>query len=178
MPDQGYRGDANPEVTYTRAAEFFDALPVKLTHTGEGRACYSPTLDEVRMPFPKQFDSPEAYYATRAHETVHWTGHVSRLDRNQDGVRGSSSYAEEELVAEMGAAMLSAILGVSAELDENHIAYLDSWIEKLNDDPRFILTAGKAATSAVTFLTETAGIDLEAHAKEDEEIVPVLDAAA
>jgi antirestriction protein ArdC len=56
--------------------------------------------------------SAQSYYATLAHESVHWTRHPSRLDRSFEQQRyGDGGYAREELVAELGAAFLCADLG-------------------------------------------------------------------
>jgi antirestriction protein ArdC len=35
----------------------------------------------VQLPPFTAFTDPESYYATLAHELVHWTKHSSRLDR-------------------------------------------------------------------------------------------------
>jgi antirestriction protein ArdC len=43
--------------------------------------------------------------------------------------------AKEELVAEMGAAFLCAIAGIANEhTDRNTTAYIQNWIEKLEED--------------------------------------------
>ena len=57
----------------------------------------------------------KSYYATLAHECSHWTRHPSRLDRDFGRKRwGDEGYAMEELVAELGAAFLSADLDLDA----------------------------------------------------------------
>src|SRR5205085_7452028 len=43
---------------------------------GGGRACYSPSLDQVNMPAPQVFESREDYYSTLFHELTHATGHA------------------------------------------------------------------------------------------------------
>ena len=69
------------------------------------------------MTAPESFRSVEDCYSVLFHELTHSTGHESRLDRKgvsgSDGDRyafGSTPYAREELVAEMGAAFLSGHL--------------------------------------------------------------------
>ena len=52
----------------------------------------------------------------------------------------SPSYAEEELVAELGSLFLSADLGIQStdlegEFYENHVSYLQSWMNALENDP-------------------------------------------
>ena len=56
----------------------------------------------------------------------------------------------EELIAEMGAAFLSAEAGINyGEIVENNAAYLQGWLNKLKEDKRFIFkTAGRAQQAA------------------------------
>ncbi|MDM3671837.1 zincin-like metallopeptidase domain-containing protein, partial [Proteus mirabilis] len=60
-------------------------------------AAFVPSLDVIEMPVYERFTSAGGYYATLAHEHVHWTGHPSRLDREMK-FRGKP-YAFEELIA-------------------------------------------------------------------------------
>lgn len=125
----------------------------------EAKAYYRPATDKVNMPRLGLFNSPEEYYSTLFHELVHSTGHKSRLDR--DGVAdiaafGSETYAKEELVAEMGAAMLCGIAGIENKaMEQNTIAYLKSWIGKLKDDPALAVAAGGQAQKAVDYIEGT-----------------------
>ena len=117
---------------------------------GGGRACYSPSRDSVSMPEMSAFESAEAYYRVLFHELTHSTGHRNRLAR--DGVVNpvrfaSHDYSEEELVAEMGAAMLAGHSGIGADV-ENSAAYLDHWLAKLKREPGMLVTAGGAAQKA------------------------------
>jgi antirestriction protein ArdC len=88
-----------------------------ITHGGN-RAFYRPSTDTIYMPLFEALRDAEAYYATLAHETTHWTMHPSRLDRdlsNEYGSKrfGSQSYAIEELLAELGSAFLCADLDLA-----------------------------------------------------------------
>src|SRR5208337_1511759 len=96
------------------------AMPKKpeIKHGG-GRACYSPSLDCVTIPKPEQFQSGQDFYSVLFHELTHSTGHASRLNRKgisgsegEWSAFGSTPYALEELVAEMGAAFLSGHAGI------------------------------------------------------------------
>ena len=124
-----------------------------IEHGGRG-ASYSPLTDCVRMPGRHRFKSGFAYYSTLYHELTHSTGHASRLDRK--GVRatrfGSAIYGREELVAEMGAAFLSAEAGIEHATIEASASYLAGWIEKLNGDPRLAIQAAGAAQKAADFI--------------------------
>ena len=135
-----------------RAESYFAATGAKVVHGGR-RACYVPSTDNVHMPCIDFFRDAESYYATRAHETVHWTRHPSRLDRDFGRKRfGDEGYAMEELVAELGSAFLSADLELTPEVREDHAAYIASWIKVLKNDKRAIFTAASHAQCAADFL--------------------------
>jgi len=116
-------------------------------------AYYNALQDYINMPDIKQFTTSAEYYTTLFHETIHSTGHKDRLSRKgitEPNKFGSIPYSQEELVAEMGAAFLSAEAGINyAEIVENNAAYLQGWLKKLKEDKRFIFrTAAKAQQAA------------------------------
>lgn len=123
--------------------------PPSFAHGGD-RAYYSPLTDHVQLPQPEQFESPEAYYGTKFHEYVHSTGHESRLKRQFGVGFGNENYSKEELVAEMGAAMLCGVSGIDSEgkLVENMGAYIKNWLSKLKDDKKLLISAAGQAQKA------------------------------
>jgi antirestriction protein ArdC len=125
----------------------------------DGKAWYRPSTDVVGMPSRNAFDSPEAYYATLFHELTHSTGHSSRVGR--EGIEtlntfGSESYSKEELVAEMGSAMLCGITGIEPATIANSAAYLKSWIDALRGDSKLIISAASAAQKSADYILSTA----------------------
>ena len=96
------------------AEAFFAAIGADIRHGG-ARACYVPSLDQIRMPPFEAFRDFVAYYATLAHEATHFTGHPSRCARDLRGGFGDEAYAAEELVAELGAAFVCADLALAPE---------------------------------------------------------------
>jgi len=142
----------NPDEPIEHAERFFAATGAKLTHGGNS-AYYRMASDHIQMPAFDDFFSAHDYYATLAHESIHWTRHPSRLDRSFDQKRfGDAGYAQEELVAELGAAFLCADLGLSLEDRPDHAAYIASWLKALRDDKRAIFTASAHAQRAVNYL--------------------------
>lgn len=125
-------------------------------HADKSCAFYSPAHDFINMPSQCQFDSPAGYAATLLHEITHWTGHTARLDRNIKNRRGEQDYAFEELVAELGSAMLCGSLGICSEPREDHAKYLNGWIERLKDDPQIIFKAAAKASTAAEWVLNTA----------------------
>jgi antirestriction protein ArdC len=129
---------------------------------GGGRACYSPSLDCVTMPRPEHFRGGQDYYSVLFHELTHSTGHASRLNRKgicgEDGewsAFGSTPYAREELVAEMGAAFLSGHAGIIERTLDNSEAYVQAWLARLKEDRRLIVQAAAAAQKAADFILDT-----------------------
>jgi len=122
----------------------------KINHQ-QNRAYYRPSSDSINMPKHKRFDSEEEYYSTLFHEMSHSTGHSSRLDRDSLTALcpfGSTNYSKEELVAEMGAAMLCGMAGIENDTIDNSAAYIKGWLKKLNDNPKWVIqAAGKAQKS-------------------------------
>ena len=146
----------NPLHPLEKAAKIVEeAKTCPIYHTGFA-AVYSPGEDVIRMPAQKTFRSPEAYYQTLFHEMTHSTGHASRLDR--EGVTlpikfGSERYSKEELIAELGASFLSNEAGILNQVQfDNSAAYLRSWIEKFQNDPRMIFTASSQAQRSTDFI--------------------------
>jgi antirestriction protein ArdC len=120
-------------VVCERAKEVFAATGADVRHGGD-RAFYSPDGDFIQLPPKQAFSNPHEYYGVFAHESVHWTGHVSRLNRLNKLARfGSESYAVEELVAELGGTFLLAELGIPQAGDLTNVtAYLASWLKVLD----------------------------------------------
>jgi len=129
----------------------------RITH-GEPRAYYRPSMDSVNMPHRTSFEKPEEYYSTLFHELTHSTGHKSRLgrfDTDEVAAFGSETYSKEELVAEMGASFLSNEVGILPTVLENSAAYIRSWLKRLQDDKRLIVTAAAQAQKAVDHIRGT-----------------------
>jgi antirestriction protein ArdC len=128
---------------------FFDRIDADVRHGGP-HAYYNRREDFIQMPHPEHFDSLLLYQGTRLHETVHWTGHASRLDREFGKQFGDQAYAFEELVAELGAAFLSADLCLAPEL--HHAEYVDEWVKILQGHRQAIFSAAARATGAAEYL--------------------------
>ena len=142
------------------AEQIVSAMPKlpAIAHGGN-RACYSPALDRVDMPQAETFDSGENYYSVLFHELTHATGHESRLNRKgvagSDGewsAFGSTPYAREELVAEMGAAFLCGQAGIVERTIDNSAAYVAGWLERLKNDQKLVVIAAAQAQKAADFI--------------------------
>lgn len=126
-------------------------LEIKLSN----RAYYSPATDTVVVPQLDQYDAVEEFYSTMFHELVHSTGVSKRCDRglNKVSSKHSDEYSREELVAEMGSAMILNQLGIDNEKAfKNSVAYLQSWLSALKNDNRMIVWAASKTEKAVKYI--------------------------
>lgn len=137
-----------PEQCHANAEAWAETMGII---TQYGQPSYAPVTDTMRMPGPEDFDSLDEFWSTFFHESVHWTGHKSRLDRGLVTSNKTLAYAREELVAEIGAAFLNAHFGI--DTSSNNAAYLRHWLGSMPDKKEAIFTAAKEASKAFEFLT-------------------------
>jgi len=140
----GYKG--SPDFAYCKATE---------------NPCYIPTIDAVRVPTPEQFKSKfngtgQIHLASAVfHELTHSTGAEKRLSRV--GItdftlfeKHKENYANEELIAEMGACMMMAYHNLdTSDTVKNSQAYIKGWLSRLSDDKSLIPVAIRQSNSAV-----------------------------
>lgn len=119
-------------------------------------AFYAPREDKVVVPCKAQYKNIVEYYSTTFHELTHSSGAEKRMNRK--GITdfdafGSHQYSQEELVAELGSAMMLGVLGIEdTRTFNNSVAYLQSWSRKLKDQPKMIVYAAAQAESAVKYI--------------------------
>jgi antirestriction protein ArdC len=146
-----------PVATLEGVTQILDSYTAKpsIYHKASADAFYSKLTDSITLPLLEQFNSPEEYAHTIAHELVHSTGHESRLNRfneeNQPAVFGSPVYAKEELVADIGAQMLLASVGIEGDLN-NSATYVAGWLRALKNDSTLILSASTKAQKASEYI--------------------------
>lgn len=119
------------------------------------KAYYHPVLDYISIPELKDFQEPAEYYSTLYHELVHSTGHKKRLNRKSIAELsqfGSAEYSKEELIAEIGAAMLCAIAGLEQRTLDNSAAYIQGWLKVFNNDKKMVVLAASQAQKAVDYI--------------------------
>jgi antirestriction protein ArdC len=149
-------GNASPRVPPIEQCEaIVKRMPNAPVMQQSDRAWYRPSRDSVGMPSRSLFHSSEEYYSTLFHELTHSTGHSSRIGREgieQLNTFGSESYSKEELVAEMGAAMLCGVTGISPATIPNSAAYLQGWISRLRGDSKLLVSAASQAQKAADYI--------------------------
>ena len=152
-------GNASPRVPSLEQCEaIVTGMPNRPAFEQSDRAWYRPSTDSVGMPARGLFASSEEYYSTLFHELTHSTGHASRVGR--EGIEnlnsfGSESYSKEELVAEMGAAMLCGVTGIAQATLQNSASYLKCWIDRLRSDSKLLVSAASQAQKACDYIRNT-----------------------
>ena len=143
---------AKPRELDVRVKEAHDRLfqwekEINTLAKGGDRAYYRESSAEIVIPKRYIFKNDESYLATFAHEAVHSTKHKSRLNRKD------LTYANEELVAELGAYLICNRLQISNLDTMNHSAYLEAWCPMLKSDPKILFkslaNASKAADMVI-----------------------------
>lgn len=123
---------------------------------GEPSAYYLPPLDLINMPSRNLFETHDAYYAMLFHELIHSTGHEQRLKRRticrSDFRPGDHGYCIEELIAEMGSAILCAHAGIVQATIDNSAAYIQAWLEPLQNDNKMLFFAALHAQKAADYV--------------------------
>lgn len=120
----------------------------------QDRAYYSVSKDHIVVPTKEQFVDGESFYGTLLHEMTHSTGAESRLGRLKACTFGDKDYAREELVAELGSALICQQNGIQKHVKGDSAAYLKSWLTELEESPDFIRTVMsdvKKATAVINY---------------------------
>jgi len=141
---------------------WFAATGADIISTTEPAAYYRPSTDQIHMPPIETFESAASFYGVLSHESVHWVGGPKRLDRIKR-FADKKDVAFEELVAEIGASMLSIHLGVEPQFDQS-AAYIETWIEAMSGDKTLIFKAAAEAQKAVDYLTDLANAQADSLA--------------
>ena len=144
--------------------------PIKPRHQDE--AYYSISKNEIVVPEKEQFRDGESFYGTLFHEMTHSTGAEGVLDRIKPTAFGSKEYSREELVAELGSALVSQRYGMIKHIKEDSCAYLKGWLDELKESPQFIKTTlldVKRATSLITQKVDKIARELKQSADEKQE---------
>lgn len=149
--------------------------PIRPMH--QDSAYYSITKNEIIVPEKRQFKDGEAFYGTLFHEMTHSTGAKGVLDRLEPTAFGSKEYAREELVAELGSALVSQRYGMTKHIKEDSCAYLKSWLDSLKESPQFIKTTLMDVKKASSIITQKVdriarGLDEDNTERKGNEVSP------
>ena len=152
---------------HERAEHILSASGATIQHAEGNRAFYRPDTDSILLPDKGQFPTSDNYYATALHELGHWTGHPSRLDRDLSHPFGSEGYAREELRAEIASMLVGEELSIGHDPGQ-HAAYVQAWIQVLEDDPMEIFRASSDAEKILEFVLAFEQKQVQEHDQQQE----------
>jgi antirestriction protein ArdC len=154
--------DHGDDAALVLADEFIASSRCPVREMRTDTACYRPTADIVEVPLRGQFAAGQGFLRVLLHEMTHST--MAPLGRDGGAFFGTPEYAFEELVAELGslytaqAAGFDCVAMASAEAGDgfyrNHVAYLQSWLRALKDDPDTLFRAASKASAAADYHME------------------------
>lgn len=168
--------DANSPKKFEQVGEQFSFEPVDrmikdnlwicpIKEVKGDNAYYSISRNEIVVPTRQQFINGESFYSNLFHEMGHSTGAENQLNRLKPGQTfGSAEYAREELVAELGAALVAQRYGMTKNIKEDSAAYLKSWLNSLHESPDFLKTTlfdVKRSTGMITQRIDKIALDIE-----------------
>jgi|GEM_PF-5108769 len=160
--------DIRPPTLYeTQGSAIVDEIAQALglsVEYGKESALYNRHVDMLNLPDPERFVSQGEFIAVAGHEITHSTGHQLRLNRKcLTDSKGSEDpiYAHEELIAEIGAAMLASCLGVSPTPDPNRAKYVNGWLEGMKDSETYLKQAVISAWDAVKYIHSKRNLGIE-----------------
>ena len=168
--------DANSPKKFEQEGEQFSFEPVDrmikdnlwicpIKEVKGDNAYYSISRNEIVVPTRQQFINGESFYSNLFHEMGHSTGAENQLNRLKPGQTfGSAEYAREELVAELGAALVAQRYGMTKNIKEDSAAYLKSWLNSLHESPDFLKTTlfdVKRSTGMITQRIDKIALDIE-----------------
>jgi antirestriction protein ArdC len=100
--------------------------------------------DKIVMPDEERFLSFPDFATTLLHEIGHWS---------EMRLQWTGSYAEGELRAEIASAFMASALGIPTGDDLTNVkGYIQSWLQALENDPKYIFKAAAAASKAADFI--------------------------
>jgi antirestriction protein ArdC len=152
LPDSLVRPVLNRGFRDVEIGEFLKLINVEISESASVPECfYHRGTDRITMlPFAS-FKAPGHYYSTLFHELLHWCGHPSRLNRARRP-KELPDRAIEELIAELGSAMLCAEFGIDGYFGHAH--YIKNWADAMKADTRLIIRCASKAQEAVDYLRD------------------------
>jgi len=132
----------SPIIPFEEADRAIAATGADIRYGGD-RAFYRRSDDFIQIPPRESFALPE-FYETVFHELTHWG--LPRL-------KWEGSRPMEELIAEIGSCFTATELGLpTGQNMQNHAAYVGSWLQAMQNDPKFIFDASSQASKATDFI--------------------------
>jgi antirestriction protein ArdC len=143
--------------------ELFAATGMDFCH-GASVTFYSQFDDMIQLTSGTEAKDA-TYFSDWVHELTHAMGHASRLDRELPPTFGYNNHGMEDLIAEIGASIICADLGIAPRL--RHPESVDLWVELLRTDLHALAGAVRQARAAAEYLFDRRDLQAAAFALEE-----------
>lgn len=145
LPEKQYKEDLSNR-KFDTAENFISSLKINIEEGGND-SIYLPGTEQILIPRIQQYNSSDEYYRDLFRKVVEWTNHPNRLERK---VKGEKGEAVEELVIEMASSYICHYFNIP--MNNNEVAYIDRWLQKIKDDAYLLTSAGQRAEKVLHFL--------------------------
>lgn len=126
---------------------------------------YQPSKDIVVVPERHRYIDEQAFFSDIFHEISHSTGHDKRLNRDLKSKYEEKGYAIEELRAEIGSAFVCSSLGIISKPNRDYLknstAYVQSFLNVLNNNPNDLFKAIKDADGIANYILDNGNFELK-----------------
>lgn len=126
---------------------------------------YQPSKDIVVVPERHRYIDEQAFFSDIFHEISHSTGHAKRLNRDLKSKYEEKGYAIEELRAEIGSAFVCNSLGIISKPNRDYLknstAYVQSFLNVLNNNPNDLFKAIKDADGIANYILDNGNFELK-----------------
>ena len=158
--------ELNTDMAEQLIGQWNEEVNIRYGYDNMNSPYYSPLRDYINIPFGDavEWDNNEVMHKVTFHEMIHSTGHTSRLNRfnkaQLDGeqLHSEGQYSAEELVAELGAQVLSDTCGFVQDHLEMTSAYIGSWLKHLKNNPEWVMWASGRAEKAVDMVLKVSNL--------------------
>lgn len=144
-----------------RLNSMMEQTGVSFSNSGDS-AYYMPAKHHINLPnfadfFGEGDEREMLYLTTLTHELAHSTMKALRPEHFAESIKpiqlDRTSYAKEEVVAELCSAMLCATLGIQKQLMPSHAGYIRGWLTTAKQEsPNYFTTACRLASEAHNYL--------------------------
>ncbi|HDC1596287.1 TPA: DUF1738 domain-containing protein [Salmonella enterica] len=141
-----------PQPSLNVARDLLQVSGVPVIHRDNALPVYRALHDRIELPPAVAYAGEQAYWQDILNLLVQATGHPQRLHRFGLTVDMRTDEVQEALVAELGAAFLTAGLGLPGLPASRH--EVAPWVSFLHDDPWRLFRAAEAARKAMVWLSE------------------------
>lgn len=141
----------SPQPSLSVVRDLLRSSGIPVIHRDNILPVYRALHDRIELPPAVAYAGEETYWQDMLNLLVQATGHPQRLHRFGLTVDGRTDEVQETLVAELGAAFLTASLGLPGRQPSRHD--VAPWVSFLHDDPWRLFRAAEAARKAMVWLS-------------------------